>query len=263
MKKLVREGLIISLIIGSLIYFLTKFDWDGLFKIKSLTQETEKKMGEVYWKFISTTEIEITDSVALNSIDSIISRICLKNRINKNKIKYHLISSSEVNAYALPGGHLVINSALITNCKNEFELEGVIAHEIAHIQLNHIKKKLVKEIGVAVLISSVSSTNGEILKQIVQKLTSTAYDRKLEKEADLKAVNYLRNAHINPKHLAHFLGRISKENATLEKKLEWFNTHPVSKDRVRYILHESNKLEFKEKNTISDSTWLTLKKIVN
>ena len=72
---------------------------------------------------------------------------------------------------------------------NENQLGFVICHEIAHIQLSHVMKKLVKEIGLSVLISMTTGKSGSgTIQEGLKLLSSSAYDRNLEKEADLKAV---------------------------------------------------------------------------
>ncbi len=69
------------------------------------------------------------------------------NDIDRDKIKVHLLFKDEVNAFALPDGHLVIFSGLILESENPEELSGVLAHELAHIELNHVMTKLMREVG--------------------------------------------------------------------------------------------------------------------
>jgi predicted Zn-dependent protease len=79
-----------------------------------------------------------------------------------------VLNNDEINAFALPNGHLIVYSGLILNSDNQEELIGFICHEIAHIALNHIMKRLVKEIGTSVLISMTTGNGGsEIIKENV------------------------------------------------------------------------------------------------
>ncbi|MCX8473257.1 MAG: M48 family metalloprotease, partial [Sediminibacterium sp.] len=93
------------------------------------------------------TEEENKNTHVVNSIDSIVTHICKSNKIDRETIIVHVLNKDEINAFALPNGHLIIYSGLIHNSDNQEELTGVISHEIAHIELNHVMKKLVKEIG--------------------------------------------------------------------------------------------------------------------
>ncbi|MDZ7607365.1 MAG: M48 family metallopeptidase [Cyclobacteriaceae bacterium] len=136
--------------------------------------------------------------------------MCDKNDIDRDKIKVHLLFKDEVNAFALPDGHLVIFSGLILESENPEELSGVIAHELAHIKLNHVMTKLMREVGLSVLLSMASGGGGDMLRETAKMLSSTAFDRALEKEADIKAVDYLIEANISPEPFATFLLPLSQ-----------------------------------------------------
>jgi predicted Zn-dependent protease len=67
-------------------------------------------------------------------------------------------------------------------------------------------------------------------------LSSSAYDRKLETEADLTAVGYLEKAGINPEPFANFLYRLSDETKNLPSQIYWISSHPESKERAEKIM---------------------------
>ena len=78
---------------------------------------------------------------------------------------------------------------------------------MAHCELNHVMKKLIKEIGLGVLISITTNGNGDMLREALKVLSSTAFDRDLEREADIKAVEYLNNTGVSAEPFANFLYR--------------------------------------------------------
>jgi predicted Zn-dependent protease len=102
------------------------------------------------------------------------------------------------------------------------------------MELNHVMQKLAKEIGIATIISISSGSAGEMVMQTARLFTSGAYDRKLEKEADLEAVRILNKAGIDKNGLANFMERLSSTENNLEI-IEWLSTHPDSKERAKYI----------------------------
>jgi predicted Zn-dependent protease len=79
-------------------------------------------------------------------------------------------------------------------------------------------------------------SGGEILRQTARTLSSTAFDRGQESEADTAAVGIMAAAGIDPEHLANFLYRLSQEKDDVPKSLEWLSTHPNSADRAAVIL---------------------------
>ncbi len=260
MKKTFTQGIVIIVLFFSTWFLLTQLDWMTIFKVEKITDKTEEKLGELFWDNFKKSEKENMNPYVASSIDTIVNKICIENEIDKQKLKLHIFDKDEVNAFALPNGHLLIYSGLILAAENQEELGGVICHEIAHIQLNHVMKKLIKEVGLSVIISMASGNGGaEIIKETAKLLSSTAFDRSLEKEADIKAVEYLINAKINPEAFANFLYKQSADEHEALKYLSWLNTHPDSKERAEYIIAYCENKSVKYEPILSTATWEKLK----
>lgn len=239
MKKILIELVISVALILAVWLGLSQVDWMKLFNIEQVTQNTEEKIGDLFWKMLKSSETEISSDSIVAPVDSMLTRICTANTIDREKVKLHLLRKDEINAFALPNSHLVIYSGLIAACKNEAELYGVIGHELAHMEKNHVMNKLIKEIGLSVLISMTTGNgNAEMIKEAIKHLSSTAYDRSLETEADLSAADYLIKAGINPEPFANFLYRLADETNHLPSQIYWISTHPESKERAEKIIEQ-------------------------
>lgn len=261
MKKIFLQALITTILFVATLFFLRKVDWMTVFKIEKLTQKTQQKIGDIFWETIQQTEKVNTDVYANNCADSIVTKICVANNIDRKLIKVHIVDKDEVNAFAIPNGHLVVYSGLIKKSDNADEVAGVIAHEIAHTQLDHLTKNLIKEMGLSALLSiSAGSAGGEVIKRAIKILSSTAYDRKLEKEADIKAVDYLLNCNINPEYFSNFLYKISDEQPSSLQNLTWISTHPDSKERAKYIMDYMKGKQRKFTTILSTETWVAFQK---
>lgn len=260
MKKIILQGFATVILFFGSWYVLTKFDWIKVFNINQMTVETEQKLGEIFWEVFKKSDKEISNINIVNPIDSIVTKICISNNINRNKIKIHVLKNDEVNAFALPNSQLIIYSGLILKCDNQDELAGVICHEIAHIELNHVLKTLVKEIGLSVLISMTTGNSGtDAIKEVAKLLSSLAFERSLEKEADIQAVNYMVNAEMNPESFADFLYKISESTNESSDYLTWLSSHPDSKERAEYVTNNSKDKSNHYKSVISAKTWDKLK----
>lgn len=260
MKKLIIQGLISILLFFGVWYALTQIDWIQIFKVQQVTDKTEQKLGDLFWEFFKKSEKEIKNTYAVNTVDSIVTQICTANKIDRDKLKIHIVNKAEINAFALPNGHLIIHTGLVLHSDNQEELAGVICHEIAHIELHHVMKKLVKEIGLSVLISMTTGSSGaEVIKETAKMLSSSAFDRSLEKEADIKAVEYLINTNINPEPFADFLYKLSNTEHEETKYLTWISTHPDSKERAEYIIEYSKGKLTHYKQILTSATWDKLK----
>lgn len=263
MNKLFTEGLLIVVIFFASLFMINQIDWMTLFEVEEKTENLEEELGDMFYDFIIQDNFEIEDEKTLTIIDSIFLRITDQNQIDSDKIQIHIIENKEINAFALPGNHLIINTGLISSTDSPEELAGVICHEIAHIELDHIMKKLVKEVGISLLISMAGGNSGsEVLAETVKHLSSTSFDRKLEKEADLKGVEYLIESNIDPNPFANFFYKIGGNDDFLEH-FSWLSTHPELKARAQYIVKYINENNYKADPIISDTSWKVLKEKTN
>lgn len=241
MKKLFLLLLVVVLFFGGLIYAAFQVDWVKLFGIEKVTDNIEAQLGDMFWSMYGAEAKEIDNKPRIDSVRILINKICEANGIDEKQIKLHVIENQEINAFALPDHHMVVHTGLLDYAIHEQEVAGVLAHEIAHMELKHVLKKLGKEIGLSVLINiTAGDAGGEIIKEGIRTLSSSAYDRSLEKSADLQAVQYMLAAKMDPKYFADFLERLSEGQAT-PQVLNWMSTHPDSKERARYIMGERNK----------------------
>lgn len=234
MRKIIKETIITLAIFAASFLILAQVPWTKIFRVEQIRENTQKKLGDIYWSYFKLNSTVSSDSLLISRVDSITKVVCSFDSTFYSKVQLHIIETSDVNAFALPDNHLVINTGLIDFCNSDDELAGIIAHEIAHMELNHVMQKLVKEIGIATIISISSGSAGEMVMQTARLFTSGAYDRKLEKEADLEAVRILNKAGINQNGLANFMERLSSKEDNFEI-VEWLSTHPDSKERAKYI----------------------------
>ena len=260
MKKIIIQGLItISLFFASWL-FLVQIDWTSLLKVQKITDKTEEKLGDLFWEVYQKNTHENKNPLIVNAVDSLVTKICSANKIDRESVKIHILEEEDINAFAMPNGHLVVYTGLILQSENPEELSGVIAHEIAHIQLNHVMKKLVKEVGLSVLISMTTGNSGsDIIKETAKMLSSSAFDRGLEKEADIKAVDYLIMSKTDPEAFANFLYKIADTESDVTTYLTWVSTHPESKERAEYIIDYSKDKKVKYQSILSEETWAKIR----
>lgn len=259
MKKIFFQILILASLFVATWFLLRQVNWMKLFNIEKLNHKTEEKLGDIFWDLIKQTNKTIENKKVTDPVDSLLTKICDANGIDRKEIKLHVVESDEVNAFALPNNHLVVYTGLIKESDNETQVAGVMAHEVAHLEYNHVMKKLVKEVGLSVLISIAGGNgSGEAIKGLLKTLSSTAYDRKLEKQADLGAVDYMIKADMNPEELANFLYKLVGED--VNKHLILLSTHPATKERAEYIVEACKGRTINEKQVLAKGSFDNLKK---
>ena len=162
---------------------------------------------------------------------------------------YHfaVLDSSEPNAFACPGGIILVTRGLIKECANEDELAAVLAHEVAHIAhkdgINSIKKARWSQVlttagaeatrqyagGVAGnLVTLFEGSIDDVFKTIVVN----GYSRKAEENADRDAVSILTKAGYNPAALANLLNKMTSKGAGGRGI---YRTHPPTSDRLAKV----------------------------
>lgn len=257
MKKACIEFLASLLLFLAVLLAFSQVDWLSLFRLERTS--VAAKLSESYWKLFASTQQFVQDECVTLPLDSLLAHICHANGIDPQTIQLHVVQTEELNAFAFPGRNLVLYTGLLEACESEAELCGVMAHEVAHMEKGHIMRKLVKELGLSVLISA-SGGNGEVLKSLVKTLSSTAYDRTLEAEADELAVDYLLAAEVDPLPFGEFLQRLSEKDV-MPSVAEWVSTHPDSEKRAAAVRERTQRfgasVEFRP--VLSATAWEDLK----
>jgi len=174
------------------------------------------------------------------------------------RFKLRVLDHAMVNAFAAPGGYVVIMRGLIDKAEGPNEVAGVLAHEMGHVVERHSTESLFRAIGfdliVATLVGNTTSM-GSALAELGSGLASLSYSRAAEREADKVGVALLNRADIGGEGLAAFFARIEagrkKEAAKDEAKAKdkddkagksrgggiwgYLSTHPPSAERARRI----------------------------
>lgn len=243
-RTLIKQTFVSLLCFLAVLLVFAQVDWMRVFGLHHSI--IEEKLGDVYWDLFSHSEEFIEQSEAVAPVDSMLAVLCRANGIDRNRMQLHLVQSEEINAYACPGDHLVVYTSLVGACTRPEELCGVLAHELAHITSGHVMRKLIKEIGLTTLTVLVSGNGGgEAFGEVMRVLSSTAYDRSLEREADQLAITYLLQSGVDPRPLGDFLLRISADEE-LPSFAEWISTHPDSEKRSRWIYQRADEVGTKK-----------------
>jgi predicted Zn-dependent protease len=215
---------------------------------ETITPEQEYFIGRAVAANILATYRIYNGNPALTSY---LNNICAAITLNSPRPDvyngYHvaILDTNEVNAFATSGGHIFVTRGLISAAKSEDALAGVIAHEVAHIQLQHsIKAIRTSRITQALIITGTSAAGAatgmdiqqltdvfnESVGEIVQTVVNNGYSQTQEFDADNTALSLLASAGYNPSSLIDMLNelRIVQGNSS-----GGFNkTHPTPAQRI-------------------------------
>lgn len=137
------------------------------------------------------------------------------------------------NAFALPGGQVILLSGLIEKAASGDEVIGVLAHEIAHVVRRDPLQVSIKQAGTALLISLLVGDvfGGTVLAGVGSTVIESGYSRDAESAADIMAVTALNQLGLTARPLADFLTRLSEADPIAAAIPEFLSTHPGHENR--------------------------------
>jgi beta-barrel assembly-enhancing protease len=148
--------------------------------------------------------------------------------------EFHVADNPAINAFALPGGVIVVHTGLIRAAKRPEELAGVLAHEVQHVELRHSLKSIVKETGLRGLWAAASGDlGGTLAGQAAVKLGSLRFSRDAESEADVRGFEALVKQDIDPQGMVDFFGTVGRDAGASPPA--WLSTHPASETRQQQL----------------------------
>jgi Zn-dependent protease with chaperone function len=167
---------------------------------------------------------------------------------------FKVVNASEINAFALPGGPTYVNRGTIEAARNEAELAGVMAHEIAHVALRHGTANVCRAqqyqgvVGIlgAVLGNGIGGALGTLGGSILAGSAMMKNSREAETDADVLGSQMMARAGYDPIAMADFFETLAGEQTREPGKLErWFSDHPQPRDRRDRIKKEAQLLNYR------------------
>ena len=152
--------------------------------------------------------------------------------------QFHVVDDPSINAFAIPGGHVYVNTGLIANSDNAAELAGVMAHEISHVTARHSTEQLSRQYGLSVLAGIALGQNPGALQQLAAQIvaggTLARFSREAEREADERGIRAMAAAGYNPIGMATMFEELLEHRQGQPGRVEqFFATHPLTEERAR------------------------------
>ena len=195
--------------------------------------ETERALAEKIWALQKPTMQLVQRPAANKMLDEIGAKLTAG---SPYKYQFHLVENKTVNAFAMPGGYVVVHTGLIERASGAEELAGVLAHEVQHVEKRHSLKAMAHSLGLGVATSILLGDASGSVIGIAQELSRLSFSRESEAEADTDGLKALARADINPQGLKTFFKKMAEEDAKDKLGLPAIlSSHPASADRFAAI----------------------------
>lgn len=248
---------LVSIVLG--IYFFV-VPLIGEMSTNLISKQQEIELGQTLYDGIM--ESYTIDSARTDLINKMVAEIDFQ---TEYPIRVTVVHHDEKNAFALPGGQIVIFSDLLLKINDPSELAGLLAHEVSHINLHHslrsIFRNLASYIFISVLLSDVNGVT-TVLIDNANKFKTLSYSRSLEEDADKAGLKIMYHNQLDPNGMVRLFKILMADQHKIDKHLEFLSTHPATLKRIEYLERSISKEPYHiEENAQLDSLWHSMKKM--
>jgi beta-barrel assembly-enhancing protease len=178
-------------------------------------------------------------------------------------IQITVVKHNEINAYAIPGGHVVVYDRIVQEMENKEELAALLAHEVSHVHYRHSLKSISRSLSGYIFISFLFSDINGITSLIVensQLIANLSYSRSLEEEADKKGLEILKTNGISQYGFVNLFERMKKEQKG-EQMNQLLSSHPMMNERISYTKNIAQNQNRVLENEKLDQSWANIKRL--
>jgi len=186
----------------------------------------------------------VSDPELVDYINRVGNRLLDVSEDSDKDYSFYLIDNHLINAFAVPGGHIALHTAILTKSESESELASVVAHEIAHITQNHVSRRLENSqydswLALGALLAAAAAGGADAAQAALGVSQASIIDRKLrysrsfEAEADSLGIRLLSRGGYAPAAMPVFFKRLLDENRINESNApEFLRSHPLTINRI-------------------------------
>ncbi len=235
-----------------------------------ITEDQEIQQGRSYHPEIIKAYGYYDDPELQAYVDRVGQKLAAKSHRANLKFHFTVLDSSEINAFALPGGYVYVTRGIMAYLDSEAELAGVLGHEIGHVTARHSVRQQAGEFTSGLLGVLISAATGQAaLGNLSQQLTTglvRGYGREHELEADRLGAEYLYAVGFDPDNMLEVIG-VLKDQEVYEQRLAKkenrpantyhgvYSTHPQNDDRLKTVVRAAKKLSSKEYRDINQAAY--------
>jgi len=224
-----------------------------------LTPLQERQIGQQSMMQIRSSKQFLEDAEINDYLNRLGSRLVEKSTEPGLGFEFFSLNDYSINAFAMPGGFIGVNSGLLLTVQSESELAAVLSHEIAHVTQHHLARMVAGQkgdslasmaaIAIAILAARSNPQASQAAMTGIQGHTiqkQLDFTRTHEQEADRIGLDILQKSNFNIHAMPEFLDRLQKATRLLEGNLPgYLRTHPITSERVADIGNRVHKQPYR------------------
>lgn len=207
-----------------------QFDLVAHWAAHRVSPENERRLGQTIVDGLSREGRLVEQSKALDAIRQVGG---LLTKDATREYQWYLKDDPSANAFAVPGGFIVVHTGLLNSIDSADQLAGVLAHEIEHVEERHSLQLMIYQLGWATALGVLLGDPSTLTSMVLLQAGSLTFNRDFESQADAGGIERLRKAGVPPESLASFFRKMSEERSA--SPIAWISTHPSDADRIAAI----------------------------
>lgn len=229
------------------LFVFASLDWMVGTIASRIPPEIETKLGELVLESYKSKHRLESSGADVERVRRIGERLVKELDHPPYKFTFYVEQSKDINAFAVPGGNVVVLSRLLNEAENDSEVAGVLAHEIGHVVKRHSLRAALRQAGWIVclrLLMGGMERDASAMMSYFVNLESLGYGRSQESEADMTGLHLAAKAGYKPEGLIVMFERLKKENPAIDNKtLEFISNHPMPTERINMIRAEIERMK--------------------
>ncbi len=218
----------------------------------------EAHLGEAVMEHLAPEEKRCLDPSRINVLEGIAQILLSSSPGTAHPIRIIVVNDRLVNAFALPGGYMILCQGLLERTEGPEELAGVMAHELQHILHRHPTQALLQEASMRLLLAALTGDTKMATKfglEGAKALGTLRYSRQKEEEADEGAVKMLLRAGIDPMGMIRFLEKLHREESRTHDLPTYLSSHPNLEGRISRLRSLANSGKQRPKRSLVVDNW--------
>jgi Zn-dependent protease with chaperone function len=232
-NEILRNSLLMVFILGALFaIYLLIVPWLSQQLASKVSIRTERQLGDGVHDALRLSEQE--DTAQSKILNEFFAAMDVQTAY---QVRISVIREEITNAFALPGGRIVVYTGLLKEIKTYPELAALLGHEFTHINNRHATKSIFRQLGSKIFLNLLFGKIGAVTSIVINhadNLRNLKYSRKLEKEADTEGVELLMKRKIDPQGFEDLFNHL-KASGPVNSLPEFLGSHPDVNKRIRYI----------------------------
>ncbi len=217
----------------------------------------EERLGEAVVEHLAPQEKQCWDWGRAQRVQQILSTLTSSLPKSPYTFRVVVVNQPAVNAFAVPGGTIVIFQGLLEKTYTAEELAGVLAHEIQHVLHRHATRAMLQQVSIKLLLASLVGDARAMTYGLegAQAVGMLRYSRQYEEEADEEGIKLLMASGVNPHGMITFFETIQKESEKSLKLPTYLSTHPELKNRIQRLKWLAERSSYTSVRLLQDYNW--------